>query len=421
MSLAALLVLLAVAAGGVLAVRRPFVGLLVYLGLDFMRPHDFFPELRAWRPMLFLAAVTLSATAWHERRRLFAGWRLLLPLIVFVAAIGLAALGSADRAASFVTLAEAGKMLAIVWLLVVLVSSAERFDAVLWVVAASLLVLAATAITQGIERGLIHEFQVALVVTGPDGAFRDNNDMARVLALSVPLWWVLICTRHRLAAGIAATAGGALAVAGIVFTFSRSGFLALVAGVSVMSLSVRPLWRALAIPPLFCAALLILSPLPYRARILSIARPQAESSVQGRLEIWQEGLRTAGAHPLTGQGPGTFLAFDARRTSHNIFVELLAETGAVGLAAYLLVITAAVVGLHRTRRAGASTAEAARVRVRSFGLEAALAAYLTASMALSAPLQSPPFVLIGLALALQRNGGSAAARRRCRLSRHREY
>jgi probable O-glycosylation ligase (exosortase A-associated) len=403
MSAAAVLVLLAVAAGSALAVRRPFAGLLVYLWLDFMRPHDFLPEIRAWRPMLVVGAVTLTATLWRERRRILTDWLPFAPLVAFVAAIALSVLGSTDRAASFATLIEAGKMLAVAWLLFVLVSSEGRLERVLWVVTLSLLVFACEAILQGVERGLIHEFDPKLVVRGPDGPFGDNNNIARVLALSVPLWWILASNQRRLAARIAAAGGAALAVAGIVFTFSRSGFLALVAGVSVASLSERPLWRALATPLLFSAALLILSPHPYQARILTIARPQAEGSVQGRVEIWKEGLRAAGEHPLTGQGPSTFRAGERRRTSHNILVELLAETGLLGLLAYLAVIAGAVVGLHRVRRSGAKTAEAARLRIASFGLEAALAAYLTASMALGAPLQSPPFVLIGLALALTWN------------------
>jgi putative inorganic carbon (HCO3(-)) transporter len=407
MSVAALLVLLAVAAAALLALRRPFAGLLVYLWLDFMRPHDFLPELRAWRPMLLLGLVTLWAAAWHERRRLLASGRQLVPMIVLVVAIALATLGSVDRTASFAMLVEAGKMLALVWLLFVLVSSEERFDAVLWVVSASLLVVAVNTILQGIERGLIQEFNPKLAVNGPDGPFGDNNDIARVLALSVPLWWILVSNVDRLPARIAAGAGCVAAIAGIVFTFSRGGFLALMAGVSVASLSERPAWRALVIPPLFCAALLLLSPRPYQARILTIARPQAEGSVQGRIGIWKEGLQAAGERPLTGQGPGSFRTAERRRTSHNIFIELLAETGSFGLLAYLLVIVTTFSGLHRARRTSARTPEAARVRVASFGLAAALAAYLTASMALGSPLQSPPFVLVGLALALVRNTSRA--------------
>lgn len=409
MTTAALFVLAVVAAAAVLAaLRQPFVGLLVYLWLDFMRPHDFFPELRAWRPMLVLGVVTLAAAAWHERGRLFAGWRLFVPLFALVAAVALATTGSVDRAASFALLVEAGKMLAIVWLLFVLVSSEERFDAVLWVVSASLLAVAGSAILQGIERGLVREFRPELAVRGPDGPFGDNNDIARVLALSVPLWWILAANLDRLQARIVAVAGCVVAIAGIVFTFSRGGFLALMAGVSVASLSQRPSWRALAIAPLFCAALLLLSPPSYRARVLTIARPQAEGSVQGRIGIWKEGLATAGRNPFTGQGPGSFRTVERRRTSHNIFLELLAETGTVGLAAYLAVIVTTFWRLLQVRQTAARTPEGARARIASFGLAAALAAYLTASMALGSPLQSQPFLLVGLALALVRNASRAA-------------
>lgn len=412
MSFAAAVVLAVVAAGVVLSVRRPFVGLLVYLWLDFVRPHDFLPELRAWRPMLVLGAATLAAAAWGERRRWRATFGALAPMLVFVAAVGLSALGSSERAASLSTLVEAGKMAALVWLVFVLGSSSARREAVLWTVAASLLVFATLALQQAVQRGLFHEFVVALVVAGPEGPFRDNNDIARVLSLSVPLWWLLFRNRRGAADGVAAAAGGWLATAGVVATFSRGGFLALVAGVAAVSaLTVRPLWRAAAIPPLFVAALLLVAPQPYRERVLTIARPQAESSVQGRMEIWREGLRTAGANPLAGQGPGTLRVGEKRRTSHNIFIELLAETGAIGLGAYVFVLATAFACLHRARRAGESAREFAdfgRVGNASVGLEAALVAYLTAGLTLGSPLQSPLFVLIGLALGLGRRSDFAA-------------
>jgi hypothetical protein len=84
----------------------------------------------------------------------------------------------------------------------------------------------------------------------------------------------------------------------------------------------------------------------------------------------------------------------------------VAEIGFIGLAVYLWMLIATFAQLHRVRRIADDTPW---LRTTSFGLEAALIAYLTASMALSEPFASPLFVLIGLSVALQRCGAAGGA------------
>jgi putative inorganic carbon (hco3(-)) transporter len=399
MSAAVLLTLLVVAVGSIIAVQQPFVGLLVYLWLDFMRPHDFFVELRAYRPMLVVGAMTLAAAGWHHRRRLLGRWRPLLPLLTLLVMVLLATIVSSNREQSLPTLVAVAKMLVVVWLLIALVSTKQRFQAVLWAISTALLVLAVCAIVEGFDRGLMSRFTIDRVIEGPpgngDGPLRDNNNLARVLALSLPLWWMLVASSRRWLR-VMAVAGFVATVAGIEFTFSRSGFLAMVVAVSGIALAYRPLWRAALIPPLFVAALLILSPRPYLDRIASIGHPTEDTSVQGRVEIWKEYLHAVAKAPVLGGGPGTVRVGPHRRTSHNVFIEVFAETGLLGLLAYGWVLAATLLDLYRLRqRAGPGL-----LRTASYGLQAALLAYLTAGLALSAPFQGPLFALIGLALAL---------------------
>ena len=51
MSPVAAVVLAVAAAGAVAAAAWPFLGLLTYLWFDFMRPHDSWVVLRAYRPI----------------------------------------------------------------------------------------------------------------------------------------------------------------------------------------------------------------------------------------------------------------------------------------------------------------------------------------------------------------------------------
>jgi len=408
MSLIPDLVLVIVAVGAVLTVRQPFIGLLMYLWLDFMRPHDSFVELRAFRPMLIIGVTTVAATAWYQRHRLLHVWRSLLPVLALLGAVSLSTLTNSGSPPSIEAPLLLSKMVLLVWLLATLVTTRARFEAVLWVICLSLLVSAVGAILQGLDRGLMHEFRVELVVGGPpgshDGLFRDNNDFARVLAMTVPLWWLLGVRADRAWRMALAIAGLLLTVVAIEFTFSRTGLLALVVGVSGIALAYRPWWRAVLIPTLLVAAMLTLSPRPYVERIATITRPTSEPSVVERVGIWRQAAEVVRKHPLVGQGPNSFRLGRAKRTSHNIFIEVVGETGLIGLAAYGWLLLWALVALHRLRREP-ERGGPSPPRAQSLALQAALLAFLTAGLALGAPFQSSLFVLVGLTSALREQPG----------------
>ena len=407
-------VLILTAAACVAALRWPLVGLLTYLCFDFMRPNDFLFELRQYRLMLILALVTLASTAWHNRRTLFDRWWLLAPVVAFAAVVALATLTSGDPLYSVDAMREAMKMLVLVWMIDVLVADERRVRAVFWVIALSLGVLAIYAATHAIARGTLFEaYRAENTVAGPRsgnaGAFGDNNDLARVLALSLPLWWTLAARGAPAWTRVVAAGGSVVTVFAIVCTLSRGGFLALLVAVGVIALS-YPLWRQRAAVFLgFVVVLVVLAPQPYLDRIATIARPMADNSFRERAEIWRQGTEIGLAHSLLGEGPGMFQRPDprtaaTRRAPHNIFVELVAEVGIAGLGAFLWMLIAALLRLHRLRR---TAPETSWLRTASFGLEAAMLAYLTASMALSHAFASPLFVLIGLALALESAAPSA--------------
>ena len=394
--------------------------LLAYLAIDFARPHDMFAALRAYRPMLVLGSAVLALAVWQRRRHLLSGAGDFAPFLVLLAIAALETIVSIDRGASALALVAIAKMTALVWLIAVLVSTERRFELVCWVLCASLGVLAVWSIADGMRRGLLDEFTVANVVHGPGestgGAFQDNNDLARVIALSVPLWWMLAARRGGLWKRAIAAGGSIVAVAGVELTFSRSGFLAMAAGGAVVCLlHYRPAWRGLAVYAVCVAALLVVSPRTYLARIGAVLHPLQDSSVRSRLSIWEQAGERARRDLLVGRGPGTFESAqvdrppEKRRSSHNVLIEVLTDMGVGGLAAFLWVLLAAFRRLVILRRA-AERASAVDLATAALGVGAALVAYFTASMALSAPFQSPPFVLIGLSIALARIAGGHGIR-----------
>jgi len=134
----------------------------------------------------------------------------------------------------------------------------------------------------------------------------------------------------------------------LVLSFSRAGivsFLTAVLLIGLILVSGRASKRWVLLPGLLVAALLIslawfgLGPLIDRYQTL-LHLPE-DRSMRGRIVVWTDSLRIAADHPVMGTGLGTFGAvYPAYKTlpdpvfyehAHNDYVELLAETGGVGL------------------------------------------------------------------------------------------
>ncbi len=389
------------------AVRWPRLGLMLYLWLDFMRPHDYLVELRPLRPMLALAVGLLLAAALALRREdLRASLRPLLPLGLLLVAVTPGALaGDRPDAAALLTPLKLGL---VSWLMMTLLRSRSAFDQALLVIGCSLAVLAADALWQAYRSGLHVQFDVAKVVEGPgrggEGVFRDNNDLARALTFGVALWSAFVGRSAVGWPGAMGVLGSVAVVAGIVATGSRGGFVALVCTCAWLFFSrLRPFNALITTVALVVFLVGLAMPRSYVERISEVASPAAAVSVQSRVEIWTKGLATAVERPLFGHGLGTFAVPHAKgpeyppRTAHSIYVELLYEAGAIGLAAYLLLLAVTARSLWRIAK---DKVRDPWIFGRAVALQAALVSFLVASVSLGSAFQSIPFVVVGLSLAL---------------------
>ena len=86
--------------------------------------------------------------------------------------------------------------------------------------------------------------------------------------------------------------------------------------------------------------------------------------VVGRLELWGAATRLIAAHPILGVGPDNFRHFygaelglegwDERIQANNIYLEVLADLGVLGLAAFVWMIGGPLVMAIRRTRANSS-------------------------------------------------------------------
>jgi O-antigen ligase len=250
------------------------------------------------------------------------------------------------------------------------------------------------------------------------------NYYALVLVIAVPLAVDrLLHERSGLVRAAAAT-GIACLVAAIGFTYSRGGVVALAAVAAPIALCWLPrrhLRRGLAA---VCLALLgiaaALAPTHFGQRLAALGQVTGlvqgemprDSALRGRVSEMASAVLMFVDHPVVGVGYGNFedyypryartLALDARRderAAHSLYLEVAAETGIVGAAAFAILLLHPIAGVIRTRSALRDEGLSRHAQhVVAFGI--ALFGYLVGSLFLHLSYPRYLWLLLGIALAV---------------------
>lgn len=173
------------------------------------------------------------------------------------------------------------------------------------------------------------------------------------------------------------------AVAAVFLTQSRGGLLAL-AGIlliAVWLLVPRLITRVKVLCGSVLAAILVLPPLLNHFERLQGVDDATELS---RLAVWQAAVRIFLGHPLLGVGYGNYRflyadfvpgAVPGKLDAHNLYLELLAETGIVGFLVFIVLVSAFFfVSLKSTRKQDSLS------RIVAFGVCGAIVATLIHGM-----------------------------------------
>jgi putative inorganic carbon (hco3(-)) transporter len=255
----------------------------------------------------------------------------------------------------------------------------------------------------------------------PAGPVGDANYLARILILAVPAAAFLGIGRSRRTELAFMGAAGVISLA-ILFTYSRGGMLSLAAvgGLLLLAQRIRlTKWNVAA------GVLLLLALLPTNVgkRLLTLESllsdseaTVADASVEKRRQLLSIAGRMFADRPLAGVGIGNFGAYFApysldvglrsldftemgvRQFPHNLYLEMLVETGLLGVLAFVFAMAVGLTGLFRARRtllARGDTEHAALVTAIAIGL----AGYLLSSVFLHSGLHRYLWMFLGLVLA----------------------
>ena len=220
----------------------------------------------------------------------------------------------------------------------------------------------------------------------------DPNDLAALFALTVPIT-LGVASRAGAAVKMFSYGTAALLVALLFQTGSRGGLIALMVGSTVYLLgqSAGKAIRMLVLIAVLAPISWGIAPPQIRERLASVMETETDynsTSRTGRVAIWKRGATYMVANPVLGVGLGNFAVAEgnfnesagtrgAWLNAHNIFVQVGAELGVFGLAAFLFIIgRSAALGLRRWSLWGSRPQDRPE-------LLAALASFVSSGMFLS--------------------------------------
>ena len=323
----------------VMALKRPWIGIMLWTWLSLMNPHRLAWGFAYDAPLAAIAAVVtlLGLLATKERQSPFKG----APVGIFAAFsvwVTLSWLMGIDTSGDYLQWIKVMKIYFMTFIALALLFSKHHIMAFAWVTAASLAILGAKGGVFTILHG------GGFRVWGPPGSFiEDNNEFALALIMTIPLLHFLQLeasnkwVKHGLSATMLLCAASALG------SHSRGGVLAIAAMGGMFW------WRSPRKGPMtVMIAIVLLGLLPmmpeeWWGRMESIGEYEQDESAQGRLYAWRVAWAVATNH-LFGSGmsyqhPIIFSMYGnggGPIAAHSIYFQILGNHGFIGFLLYIL-------------------------------------------------------------------------------------
>jgi putative inorganic carbon (HCO3(-)) transporter len=244
--------------------------------------------------------------------------------------------------------------------------------------------------------------QEIITRTRAAGSIGEQNRYAQILLVVLP--FAVFFFQHAKSGWvrILAAVSGVLVICGIVLTFSRGAFVALAMLFFVMGYLRFIRWSHLAIGVVLLSSYVVIHEPDYLTRMASLAqvhtlfdssnqRPSADYSATERLAGNLASINVFMQHPILGVGRGVYGKYFATPAvyklgirqvrhypSHNLYLNLAAESGILGLTLFMAVVVVIAKRLHRLYKLHVSADSELRDMCACFLLS--ICAYLLAGM-----------------------------------------
>ena len=347
-----------------MAFRRPFVGLLLFSWLAYMRPQDL-----CWsfaRPMRFSFIVGMvMIVGWfvnesHARRF----WRpdlrtILMVVLVVLTSVGLATAKMQNEWVMRYYL-EFVKIMIVALFTTGQVDTKARLRTLLWTIAICLGFF-------GFKGGVWCFLNGGLtILRGPGGMLEDNNDFALALVMNIPLLFYLGRSEKTRWIRTLTNITIFLTIVTVLCTHSRGSFVALTCMSFLMAWRSQYLLRGLGFFALLVLLFFTFAPEHVMERVASIAEGTSDSSAGARIAAWTVAARMIVEFPLFGVGLRNFqmhwqdFSYGVFQTggggkeftyvAHNSYLQIWAEAGTFAFAVYVVLLLSVFFVCYRMRR-----------------------------------------------------------------------
>lgn len=378
------------------AFRRPYIGLLVFTLLAYMRLQDLswgFARYQRWS--YYVAIVTIAGfVCMKGPKKFMVGDVRCWMMIALITLVGVSLITS-DTVASYDSsiYIEFCKIIGVALFTTGLVRNRDSLRILVWVIALSLGFFGFKGGIQFLASGGGMQ-----IIEGPGGMLKDNNDFALALCMALPMLFHLGLAEKRPILRRTLIAMVPLTMMTIIATHSRGAFLSMSMVVLVLIWRSQNRLAGLSVGLLIVVAGVIGMPQKYKERLATIGSYQTEGSARGRLDAWAVAGNMIVQHPALGVGfeqfQRNYQAYDPKRTvdgrtgsgtrvTHNTYLQVWAECGTPVFLLFMCLILLTFLDLWRIRK------EAKRLYYSSWILsyttmfEASLVAFCTGAMFLN--------------------------------------
>lgn len=392
-----------------------FIALFLFSIVLYFRPYELVPALSSYTSMaFFIGIVTLAIffpTQLLIEGNLTARPREINLILLLTLAAFLSMPLATSPGESYDEFTDVLLKAIIIFIVIVNVIRTEfRFKMLIWLAFAVTIYLSFYAVSDyanGIFREGSAHYNDQRIGGAIRGLFGNSNDLALHIVTMIPLAVGFAFAGKSLIRRVVFIGMSVLFCAGVIVTFSRGGFLGLVA---VLFVLVRKLGRrnkmlSGVILVAVILGILAVAPGAYSSRLSSIFNAAADTtgSRSQRNEILKRSILVTLRYPLFGVGLGNFHHKSVQElVTHNAYTQVSSEMGIPAMIVYIMFM---VYPLRKLRKIEAETEgrpEKRKFYAWSIGIQTAIIGYMVASFFASVAYQWYIYYLVAYAVAARR-------------------
>ena len=337
-----ILVLLIILGSVPVIIRRPYVGVLVWVWVGVMNPHRLTWGVAYDFPVALVVGVaTLVALLVSRDEKKFKSRPEVFALMLFVLWMCITTIFALNPESAWPMWARVIKIQLMIFVALLVLNDKRHVVLLIWVLALSMGFFGVKggiyALTTGAENR---------VWGPPDSLIGDNNSIGLALCMNIPLMYFLLQQTHSKWIKRALAGGMVVCAVAILGTQSRGALLAIAAmAVFLWWKSPHKLALAVVLPVVAVGALLFM-PEHWWTRMETIQEYGADRSAMERIWAWKMAFNLAMDRPFLGGGfemwtPDAYSHYATEwykaQGAHSIYFQVLGEQGFMGLFLYLLV------------------------------------------------------------------------------------